>query len=200
MMRLKNLVPTAAKLQLFRPAILPYLTYCHLTWRFCLASDKRKLERIHERGLRVVFRNSKSAYKKLLNKAKLITLYERRLQGIARLMYKMKHGMCPQSVRDLLIVNSTGSNFRGADLHIPRFHSVTYGKHSLRYLGPKLWNSLPSNLRNLPSLQSLKRQIVRIAYYVATDTQTDLIALFISVLLLLLLLFYLFYFFIEHSS
>ena len=57
---------------------------------------------------------------------------------MACLMYKVKHGMCPQSVRGLFSVNSTGYNFRGADFHIPRFHSVTYGKHSLRYLGPKL--------------------------------------------------------------
>ena len=69
------------------------------------------------------------------------------------------HGMCPQSVRDLFSVNSTGYNFRGADFHMPRFHSVTYEKHSSRYLGPTLWNSLPSNLRNLPSLQSFKQQI-----------------------------------------
>ena len=100
-----------------------------------------------------------STNEKLLNKAKLTTLYERRLQDIACLMYKIKHGMCPQSVRDLFSVNSTGYNFRGADFHIPRFHLVPYGKHSLRYLGPKLWNSLPSTLRNLPSLQSFKRQI-----------------------------------------
>ena len=57
---------------------------------------------------------------------------------MACLMYKVKHGMCPQSVRGLFSVNSTGYNFRGADLHIPRFHSVTYGKHSLGYLRPKL--------------------------------------------------------------
>ena len=67
--------------------------------------------------------------------------------------------LCPQNVRDLFSVNSTGYNFRGADFHILRFHSVTYGKHSLRYLGPKFWNSLPSNVRNLLSLQSFKRQI-----------------------------------------
>ena len=42
LMRLKNLVPTAEKLQLFKAAILPYLTYCHLTWHFCRASNKRK--------------------------------------------------------------------------------------------------------------------------------------------------------------
>ena len=74
-------------------------------------------------------------------------------------MYKVKHGMCPQGIRDLFLMNSTGYNFGGADFHMPRFHSVTYGKRSLRYIGPKLWNSLSSNLRNLPSLQSFKRQI-----------------------------------------
>ena len=47
----------------------------------------------------------------------------------------------------LLSENVTGYILRGAVFHIPRFHSVTYGKHSLSYLGPKLWNSLPSNLR-----------------------------------------------------
>ena len=44
-MRLRNLIPTMAKLQLFKSAILPHLTYCHLAWHFCKSSDKRKLER-----------------------------------------------------------------------------------------------------------------------------------------------------------
>ncbi|KAL9960975.1 hypothetical protein ACROYT_G034486 [Oculina patagonica] len=83
LMRLKNLVPTVAKLHLFKAAILPYLTYCHLTWHFCRASDKRKLERTQERGLRAVFRDSKSTYEQLLKKANLKSLYERRLQDIA---------------------------------------------------------------------------------------------------------------------
>ena len=31
LMRLKNLIPTEAKVQLYKAAILPHLTYCHLT-------------------------------------------------------------------------------------------------------------------------------------------------------------------------
>ena len=126
MMRLKNLVSTATKLQRFKDAMLPYLSCCHLTWHFCRVSDKRKLERIQERGLRAVFRDGQSPYEKLLSKDKLITLYERRLQDIACLMNKVKHGMCPQRVRDLSSVNSTSYNFSGADFHIPRFYSVTW--------------------------------------------------------------------------
>ena len=161
-LRLKNLVPTVAKLHLFKAAILPYLTYCHLTWHFCRASDKRKLERTQERGLRAVFRDTKSKYEVLLKKANLKSLYERRLQDIACLMFKVKHDLCPPNVKNLFSLKSSTYNLRGADFHIPRFNTVTYGKHSLRYIGPVLWNRLSTNLKNLPSLQSFKRQITLI--------------------------------------
>ena len=55
-MRLRNLIPTEAKINLFKAAILPHLTYCHLVWHFCRASDTRRLERVQERGLRAVFK------------------------------------------------------------------------------------------------------------------------------------------------
>ena len=162
LLRLKNLVPTSAKLQLFKGAILPYLTYCHLTWHFCRASDCRKLERIQERALRAVFRDKKSTYQQLLKRAELTTLLERRLQDIALLMFKVKHGLYPKNVRDLFTVNTSRYNLRGSDFTVPRFNSVTYGKHSLRYLGPKLWKLLPEELRNTPSIQTFKKQIRRV--------------------------------------
>ena len=79
--RLKNLIPTEAKLLLYKAAILPHLTHCHLTWHFCKASDRRKLERIQERGLRAVFKDKHSSYEKLLAKADIPSLYNRRLKS-----------------------------------------------------------------------------------------------------------------------
>ena len=67
MLRLKKLVPTNAKLTLYKSAILPYLTYCHLTWHFCSANDKRKLEWVQERALRAVFLHKQSSYQALLD-------------------------------------------------------------------------------------------------------------------------------------
>ena len=44
-----ELIPTHAKLQLYKAAILPHLTYCSTTiWHFCRASEKRKLGRVKE--------------------------------------------------------------------------------------------------------------------------------------------------------
>ena len=45
-----NLIPTGTKLQLFKAAILPYLTYSHLVWHFCRGSNSRKFERVQRKG------------------------------------------------------------------------------------------------------------------------------------------------------
>ena len=94
LMRLKNLIPTEAKLQLYKAAILPHLTYCHLTWHFCKASDRSKLERVQESGLRTVFKVKQSCYEELLTKANIPSLYNRRLQDIAISCIKLSINCC----------------------------------------------------------------------------------------------------------
>ena len=39
LLRLRNLIPRKAKLIMYKPSILPHLTYCHLVWHNCIASD-----------------------------------------------------------------------------------------------------------------------------------------------------------------
>ena len=56
LLRLRNLIPCSAKLQLYKSALLPHLTYCDIVWHFCKSRDKPKLERIQERA---VFSNQK---------------------------------------------------------------------------------------------------------------------------------------------
>lgn len=75
--RLRNLIPPGqnAKLQLFKGAILPHLTYCSTVWNFCRTSDSRKLERVQQRALRAIYCDRNSTYPDLLQRAKLPTLY-----------------------------------------------------------------------------------------------------------------------------
>ena len=87
-MRQRNLIPCNAKLSLYKSSILPHLTYCHLVWHFCNASDRRNLERIQKRALRAVYKTRSASYQELLDRAKLPTLYNRRLRDIATLMFK----------------------------------------------------------------------------------------------------------------
>ena len=161
--RLGNLIPTEAKLLLYKSSILPHLTYCHLIWHFCKASDARKVKRVLERVLRIVYNTHSVEYYNLLNRVNLPSLQNRRLQDLATLIYKVKYGLVPRNVVDIFSVKSSKYHLRNMDFHLPRFISVRYGKHSIRYFfGPYIWSRLDSKIKNKPSLQSFKSSIRRI--------------------------------------
>ena len=125
LLRLRNLIPTSAKLHFVKFAIIPHLTYYQTVWHFCRASDTcRKLERIQERALRAVYCDNVSSYKELLQRASLPTLYSRRLQDIAIMMFKVKNGFSPPYITDLFVVLSTHYNLRNSDFIKPRFRTV----------------------------------------------------------------------------
>ena len=113
-------------------------------------SDRRKLERVQERALRVIFNSKTDTYDVLLSRAKLPSLYNSRLRDIAILMFKVKNGLAPDYIMELFRNSNKGYSLRNADFDLPRFSSVRYGKHSIRYLGPYLWSRLSAvgNFRN----------------------------------------------------
>ena len=117
-MRLRKLKPTAAKLQLYKSAILPPLTYCHLVWNFCKA------------------------------------LYNRRLQDIVVLMYKIKNNLASPHITDLFKQKAQRYHLRSADFDLARFRTVRYGKHSIRYFGPYLLSRLETHERESTNLKS----------------------------------------------
>ena len=117
--RLRNLIPTEAKLLLYKTSILPYLTYCHLIWHFCKASDARKVERVQERSLRIVYNTHSVECSNLLNRAYLPSLQNRRLQDLATLMYKVKYGLVPSNVVEIFSVKSFKYHLRNMDFHLP---------------------------------------------------------------------------------
>lgn len=88
-MRVRNLISITAKLQLYKAAVLSYLTYCHLVWYLCRASDARKLKQLQEKGLRKVYNEKQASSLQLLERAKLPTVMNRRLQDIIFLQTKL---------------------------------------------------------------------------------------------------------------
>ena len=157
--RLRNLIPCSAKLTIYKTSILPYLTYCHIVWHFCKASDRRKIECVQERALRAVFRTKTCSYETLLTMAQLPSLYNRRLQDIAIYMYKVRNGLAPNIFNEIFSIKQSPYALRNSDFNLPRFNTTRYGKHSLRYFGPRLWSKLNDSIKNLPSLISFKKAV-----------------------------------------
>ena len=147
-MRLRNLIPTTAKLVLLKSAILPYLT-----------SNTRTLERIQEPGLRAVYKlDTKSSYHQLLNRTNLPTLLNRRLQDICALMYHTLQCVT-KTITNIFKPRDSCYNLRNSDFLLPRFNTVSFGKHSLQYLGPTLWSELDKNNKTCKSLSEFRNRI-----------------------------------------
>lgn len=158
-MRLLKLIPTNAKLALYKAAILPHMMYFSTVWPFCKCTDAHKLERIQEHALRAIYCDWNTSYEQLLKWANLPTLRNRRLLDITIIMYKVKYDIFPPYNSDLFVKNRSKYNLRIKEIEIPHFNTIYRGKYSVRYIGLVLCTKFPEDLRNSPSLSSLKRSV-----------------------------------------
>ena len=79
-------------------------------------------------------------------------------------MFKVKNKLTVNQIADIFNINeeninSKRYNLRNADFVLPRFKTVTYGKHSLRFLGPQLWSKLSKEERNMATLATFRTKI-----------------------------------------
>ena len=76
------------------------------------------------------------------------------------LMYKVRNNMHPAYISTLFEQPAIKYKLCNHDFTIPRFNTVSFGKHSLRYMGP--WSSVPSNVKKAPTLSSFKYNIRKV--------------------------------------
>ena len=67
--------------------------YFPLTWMFHNRTLNNKINKLHERALRLTYKDEKSTFSELLEKDKSVTIHERNIQKLATLMYKVKNKM-----------------------------------------------------------------------------------------------------------
>ena len=115
----------------------------------------KKLNRLHERALRAVYKNKSLTFSELLEKDKSFTIHERNLQKLATEMYKVKNDLCPKPFQELFCSKQRGKG----DFVIPKVSTENRGKESIRYRGPKTWNLVPQDIKDSESLDIFKNKI-----------------------------------------
>ena len=155
--RLKHFLDKKSKMIIYNSYINCNFHYCSLSWMFANKTSLDKLENTNKRALRVVTNNGHLSYEELCEQEKQLTVYKRCLKAIAILIYKIKIGTAPQYLRDLFTVHDSEYDMRDNDrLILPLFNTVRFGKTSIRYLGAKLWNYIPVEIKSKASLSTFK--------------------------------------------
>ena len=102
--------------------------YCPLIWMFHSRVLNKKLNRLHERALRAVYKDKTLSFSELLEKDKSFTIHERNLQKLAIEMYKVKNNLCPKPFQDLFTIKQRGNG----DFVIPKVSTENRGKDTIR--------------------------------------------------------------------
>jgi len=114
-----------------------------------------KINKLHERALRVVYKNKELTFEQLLAKDNSFTIHERNLQKLALEMYKVKNDLCPSPVQQIFEKSLLNSK----DWVIPKVRLVNPGIETIRYRGPKTWGLVPTEIKNSKSLSEFKSKI-----------------------------------------
>ena len=75
--------------------------YCPLIWMCHSRTNNRKINRLHERCLRIICNDKQSSFIKLLEKDNSVSKHQRNLQILAIEMFKVSNGLSPVLMNDI---------------------------------------------------------------------------------------------------
>ena len=97
--------------------------YCPLVWMFHSWGINNKINRIHERVLRITYNNKSSSFQNLFDKANSVTIHHRNIRTLAIEIFKVLHRLSK-------FPTSFKRSFRGKKLQLQftsKFSKIWYG-------------------------------------------------------------------------
>ena len=131
-----------------------------LIWMFHDRCLNAKVNKIHERALRIVYKDSHADYEALLSLDNAVSIHQRNLQYLMIEIYKTKHNLNPSFMSEIFETRNVHYDLRPKNnLCIPKARTTSYGIETVRYLGQKLWQTLPLRIRESESLATFKKEL-----------------------------------------
>ena len=140
--------------------IVSQFSYCPLVWILHRRTLNNKINKLHERALRLVYDDRQSTFEELLNIDKSVTAHHRNLQVLATELNKVHHGLVPELMNDIFKKRNVTYSFKtNSTFETRNIKSVYYGSETISFLGPKMWELLPSNIKDSENLNIFKSNI-----------------------------------------
>ena len=156
--RIQKYMGKSEKEAIINSFILSNFNYCPLVWHFSSCETIRKIEKIQKRCLRIILNDYEGDYETLLRNSNKLTMEIRRLRTLAFEIFKTLNEINPPYRKNIFTPNENEKT-RQNDIIVKRINTSRFGTQSLRSLGPKIWNKLPSNIKSETSFLKFKECI-----------------------------------------
>ena len=112
------------------------------------------------KALRLVYKNETfPSFDHLLKRDKSVNINQKSLQILATEIYKTKNNLGPKIMKDTFHFIQNPYHLRNdPELQRRRNRSVYFGTESMSSLAPKIWELIPSTIRNANSLEKFKEK------------------------------------------
>ena len=146
---------------LMKAFVISQFNYCPLIWMFHNRALNNRINKIHERALRLVYQNKNLSFSELLELDNAVTIHQRNLQVLVTEIFKVKNNLSPEIMKQVFDFQEPYYNLRSETSQFRRENIKTthYGIQSAKFLGPKIWVMVPQNIKNCKYLQEFKRLI-----------------------------------------
>jgi len=75
--------------------------YCPLTWMFCSREQNNKINKLHERALRLIYNDVDLSFEELLKKDGSFTIHDQNIQSLIIEMYKVVNDLSNDTFTEL---------------------------------------------------------------------------------------------------
>ena len=155
--RISNYMSFEKKRILLKAFVESQFGYCLLTWMFHTRKANAKINHIHERALRIVYKDNNSSFEELLRKNKSFCIHHRNIQSLAIELFKVKNNLSNRIMCDIFETRILNYNLRSqTDSVRTRVNTSSFGLNSLKYLATKIWDIVPCDIKSTGTLNSFK--------------------------------------------
>ena len=108
--------------------------YCQLVWMCHSRTKNNKINRLHDRCLRLIYNDKKSSFEQLLEIDSSVSVRNRNLEAFATEMYKIHHGISPTIMNEIFPLRHQNQyNLRNwTYFDAPKVRTVNHGSESVR--------------------------------------------------------------------
>ena len=84
-------------------------SYCPLIWMFHSRKPNNKINKLHERFLRIVYSDNTLSFEELLETDNSVSVHHRNIQVLATELYKIVNGLSPEIMKEVFSFNENAS-------------------------------------------------------------------------------------------
>ena len=127
---------------------------------FYSRTTNNKINKLHERALRLVYDDYVSTFEELLEKGNSFAVHRYNIQTLCIELYKVFSGRSQTIVSDIFERKNINYNLCSQpDFVIPQVKSVYKGSNSLRYFRSIIWCLIPKEIKNCDTFASFISKI-----------------------------------------